>query len=50
MAHGPSHLASSGFGWASKNKPAIPWIKPAFARGNKNYLLPPDALPRPPGS
>ncbi len=33
-----------------KNKPAIPWLKPAFARGNKNSLLPPAALPRPPGS
>ena len=49
-AHGPSHFALSGSGWASKNKPAIPCEIPAFAKLNKYSLLPPAALPRPPGN
>ena len=49
-AHGPSHLASSGLGWASKNNPAIDCDIPALAKLKTNSLLPPVALPKPPGS
>src|SRR3989338_1952213 len=42
-AQGPSHLALSGSGWASRNSPARPWLMPALA---PSLALPPPAPPR----
>ena len=48
-AQGPSHLALSGSGWASRNRPASPCDMPASARSVTWARRPPAASARPPG-